>query len=386
MLNKKKLLFISPVFPSPNGNGLNLRAFQWFNKFLPDYELHLLICPFSKEPKPDESIINKCCSISKYEIKLTILKSLRMRFLFQPESWVMVNSQLKKIINKYDIEFDAIFCFRMYNLPIMNLALNKCPNAEKIFDLDEIESKTRFSISISRFKNTEIILGIKNMIDATLYFIKELQHFPNQNQIYVSSITEKKTLSKTYSNITLFSNKLPSRDKLPFFICEEKRFLFVGNYKYFPNREAVIYIIDKIIPRLRLLTNMKFKFYIVGKKASAKFIDKVIAIPEIKFIGEVENMESIYKQVQYCIVPLNSGGGSSFKVLEAINFGKPLVSTPTGIRGFELNNNKELLIGNNENELADAILKLMQDDNLSKKLSNNAFKWIESNYTYDVPT
>ena len=61
------------------------------------------------------------------------------------------------------------------------------------------------------------------------------------------------------------------------------------------------------------------------------------------------------------MVPLLNGSGTRLKVLEAMGFGVPVVSTKKGAEGIEYTEGKDILIGDTAREFADTVLQLLND-------------------------
>ena len=68
------------------------------------------------------------------------------------------------------------------------------------------------------------------------------------------------------------------------------------------------------------------------------------------------------------MVPLLSGSGTRFKILEAWAAGRAVVSTPIGAAGLGACDSEHLLIAEGASALADAVLRLLDDAPLRAKL------------------
>jgi glycosyltransferase involved in cell wall biosynthesis len=118
-------------------------------------------------------------------------------------------------------------------------------------------------------------------------------------------------------------------------------FLFVGPLTYEPNRLAVHWMVEKVLPRLRDdLPGASFT--VVGD-------DRDVRLPSVDgnsvvFTGHVDDVEPYYQQATVAVVPLHSGGGTRLKVIEALARGVPLVSTSFGIAGIDVNPGRDVLI------------------------------------------
>lgn len=84
----------------------------------------------------------------------------------------------------------------------------------------------------------------------------------------------------------------------------------------------------------RNLANIYFS--IIGrqdkiKKEYLKFFEH----DYIKVIGEVTNIEDFYFDIDIALVPITIGTGINVKMVEAMAFGVPVISTECGIKGMK---------------------------------------------------
>jgi glycosyltransferase involved in cell wall biosynthesis len=98
------------------------------------------------------------------------------------------------------------------------------------------------------------------------------------------------------------------------------------------NLDAVAHLRDDILPLLRV-RRPSIRILLAGTLAS-RIGPLVTGLPEVTVRLKTERVEDFYRDVAVPVVPLRYGTGVSIKVLEALAFGKPIVSTPIGIRGL----------------------------------------------------
>ena len=90
------------------------------------------------------------------------------------------------------------------------------------------------------------------------------------------------------------------------------------------------------------------------------------------------------------VIPMRVGGGTRFKVLEAMSSGKPIVTTSLGVEGIPVRHGQELLIADTPDAFADAVLHLLADDEatLAKKqqMGQSARTFVEARYGWQQIT
>ena len=77
-----------------------------------------------------------------------------------------------------------------------------------------------------------------------------------------------------------------------------------------------------------------------------------------------------------------SGSGTNLKMLDYMSSGIPVISTPTGARGLDIENGKHALICT-EDQMHEKIIELLNTELLRDKLRVNARDIVESKYSWD---
>ena len=72
------------------------------------------------------------------------------------------------------------------------------------------------------------------------------------------------------------------------------------------------------------------------------------------------------------VAPLRMGGGTRFKVLEAMAAGVPVVATPIGLQGIDAEPERHALVARTPVDFAAAVTRLLDDQTLSRQLAKNA--------------
>lgn len=72
------------------------------------------------------------------------------------------------------------------------------------------------------------------------------------------------------------------------------------------------------------------------------------------------------------ITPIRIGSGVRMKILEAMNYGSPLVTTSVGCEGIGLDNDKDCFIADDSKSFIDAILKLSRNNILCNEFRRSA--------------
>ena len=101
-------------------------------------------------------------------------------------------------------------------------------------------------------------------------------------------------------------------------------------------------------------------------------------------MANAEDLYEHYSWADVAIVPIRAGGGTRIKILEALAFGCPVVSSTIGAEGLLLQPGKEILIADTEEEYIAAFMQLAHDPLLYDSLSALGRKKVEEHYSQDV--
>ena len=343
---KPKLLLISAISPTPQNSGGATRIHHTLQELSKYYQVDFITF--------DESLIK----LGPKKINLFFKKGIP--YWFSPWYSPKLISHISKLIkeNNYDIiqiEFSQLLYLVKY-LP---------KNTKKIFVAHDISS-----VSFYRriFENKPSLLKI---ISRYLFFLEiyfyEKKYFSKFDTIISVSQKDKQTLQKQFPNqkIVCFENGIDEIDFLKKTPSKILNLGYIGSFSHTPNLNAVKYFFDEIAP---LLDKEKiiYRFYLAGDNDS-EFIKKTFSNQNLINLGRVKETKEFYKKIDCLITPIFSGSGSRIKILEALSFGVPIISSPIGAEGLDIQS-PYLQITNNPQDYVDCL----------KKIPNNKYNDLKS--------
>jgi len=151
---------------------------------------------------------------------------------------------------------------------------------------------------------------------------------------------------------TAFYTDARARDESP-----ARRIVFVGSMDYHANIDGAVNFAREVWPRLRE-RRPELVLTIVGKEPTPEVRD-LAQIPGIEVTGTVDDVRPFYREAIAAVVPLNVGGGSRLKILEAMAAGVPVVSTTLGAEGLEVQHDENILIADTNEQFLEAIISLV---------------------------
>jgi glycosyltransferase involved in cell wall biosynthesis len=134
---------------------------------------------------------------------------------------------------------------------------------------------------------------------------------------------------------------------------EEPEFdaLFIGSANPF-NKQGMKWFMEEVYPRL----SKDVKVAIVGEIAG--FVKKE---DNITLIGHAEDLDGLYANTLLAICPLKAGTGLKVKVVEALSFGVPVVTTSWGLTGMIQKYDNGCCLSDSAEGFAEAIIRLKRD-------------------------
>ncbi len=172
------------------------------------------------------------------------------------------------------------------------------------------------------------------------------------------------------------------------------RILFIGDFNWLQNRDSAEMILKNIWPKVNgqwsalseaegSMVNSQYKLWIVGRKIP-DYIKEMDGKNVIFDENSPADTYEIYKKSKLLLAPIRVGGGTSFKILEAMASGVPVITTPLGNEGINAVNGQSAIIAKTDEEFAQAVRSLIEDKTLHEKISKNARALIEKNFDWDI--
>lgn len=157
--------------------------------------------------------------------------------------------------------------------------------------------------------------------------------------------------------------------------------LYAGSFGYIANYEAMLWFAREVFPHVQARDRLKIR--VTGNTAGRDLGPLCEACPQIEFTGFVEDIKPYFAESGICIVPILSGGSTRLKIVEAMAWGTPVVSTRIGAEGLEATPGKDILLADTPREFAREIDRLISDRGLWNHLSMASQKLVEELYSVD---
>lgn len=150
--------------------------------------------------------------------------------------------------------------------------------------------------------------------------------------------------------------------------------VFTGLLSYRPNEDGVRWLIQEVMPRIQA-RHPGASLTVVGKEVPPALAG--LASPNVTFTGWVNDVRPYLARANAVVVPLRAGSGTRLKIIEALAMGTGVVSTSVGCEGLDVASGRELLIADTPDAFADAVVKLIDDPDLARRLGKTGRELME---------
>lgn len=368
---RPSLLFLTPAIPSSGGTGLGMRAWAIRDRLARTHDVTVLAASAVRR-RPSERL--------RRALRARV-PGWYPRLYAHPSDWEAPGSRCSALSTAWGGRAARVHVFRLAMAGCAAAHLGRVPCH---LDLDEREQRTRASIAALARRNGDRGLADALDAEAAFYAVQEREWLPRFDRLYAASRLEADALRTAFPDTDI--RVLPNVVPLPTDVDRPARqepftLLFVGNLGYYPNQDAIRYLVGDIMPILRSGLGGEVRAVVVGGGASHRLQRLMAAEPLLTYRGYVDDLAPVYRAADAAIVPLRVGGGTRIKILEAFAHGVPVVATPEGAEGLEVTHGGELLVGATPEAFADGCVRLAHETSLREGLAARARAFVVARHT-----
>jgi glycosyltransferase involved in cell wall biosynthesis len=155
--------------------------------------------------------------------------------------------------------------------------------------------------------------------------------------------------------------------------------VYFGLLSTVPNVDGVIHFIQDIWPRI-VEANPEARCKIIGGRPPPSL--RALAGSRVELTGFVSDLRPHLAAAAAVVVPLRLGGGTRFKIVEAMAMGKAVVSTTLGAEGIDAVPGRDLLIEDEPATFAEAVNRLLADPGLAARIGQSGRRLAVERYSW----
>lgn len=157
----------------------------------------------------------------------------------------------------------------------------------------------------------------------------------------------------------------------------------VGNFFHPPNIDGLRWLLEDIWPQVRA-RHPSIELRIAGPACPAP--SPALEAQGIRMMGFVDDIDAFFDNAAVSLTPYRFGGGVKIKVLEALARSCPVVATPVGAEGLDLQHGKHLLVAAQADAFAEAVHQLLVDPELARRIGEAGRSHIDRHFSYRSKT
>ncbi|MCC6182305.1 MAG: glycosyltransferase [Bacteroidia bacterium] len=335
------VLFIGTVWPEPNSSAAGSRTLQLIEFF---QSLNWTVSFASSASKSDFSFDLTGLNITEYHIQLNSHSFDTFIGNLQPNIVVFDRFMIEEQYGWRVSEFspNSLRVLDTIDLHCLRIARQQAHKEKREFntsDLLEIDISKREIASVFRCDCSLMISK------AEMEILRNVFKVDAELLFYLPFLIEE--LPVNY--LTQFSN-----------YEQRMHFVTIGNFLHEPNWNSVLYLKEDIWPIIRQQLK-DVELHIYGAYPSAKVMQLHNEKEGFLIKGRAEDVKDVMMKARVCLAPLRFGAGLKGKLLDAMLYGTPSVTTDIGAEGMCDDLNWNGYISNQPNDFAQKAIQLYQN-------------------------
>jgi len=375
------ILFLCPYIPYPPGFGGAVRIYHLMRQLAHNHSVTLLSY-YAEGGKGDVSGMEEFCAH-------TVLVEM-------PSGNKRVE-QLKSLFGRRSYQWNANYCDEM------QAALDKCV-ADFAIDVIVVEFSQmacftfpagvpvvidEHNVEYDLLRRMALRDGLSlrkvyNLIEASKFQREEVAAVRDSALTLVTSTRDEALLKESVADLrtAVITNGVDvAHFKRPDGPRKPDTAVFVGATHYFPNEEGIHFFMRDMIGLIRQ-ERPDFRFVIVGGKPPPSILE--YQSDSVIVTGYVDDVRPYMWESSVFVVPLRMGGGTRFKIVEALAAGIPVVSTRLGAEGIPVTHGREVMLGDTPADFARGVVDILASPEKAESLIRTGLTFVKEYFDWSV--
>jgi polysaccharide biosynthesis protein PslH len=375
----RRILFLSRWFPYPANNGSKLRIFGLLRGLSQTYRVTLLSFADEAGTPPDPGPLATFCetvATIPYRPFNPSSRQARLGFLrLTPRSVLDTYSlEMEELIrqtlqeNNHDLviasQIDmAVYSRAFGSVPAVFEELEAGVLYDQFARAATWKQRLRYGLTWAKYRH---------------YLARLLRNYA---LCTVVSEAEKQFVVRAvpgFENVAVIPNCI-AVDRYTPFIREPQpdTLIFTGSLTFAPNYEAMRWFIAEVLPLVRAAVPA-VQLTITGNPG-----DRVLPSADgVALAGFVPDIRPLVAGSWASLAPIHQGGGTRLKILEAMALGTPVVATRKGAEGLDVVDGEHMLLGDDPEVFAAAVVRLLQSRDLRNRIAESALRRVSEQYDW----
>lgn len=376
MSHKPHLLMVTPYLPYPPVSGGRMRTYYLLKHLKQDFDITLICYGRPEELALDITPLGDLCDYHVVErdgspstlqaalMSLTSPRSITMRLYDTPE----MKAKIAQVLAQKPAEIIHVESFYMLqNIP-------DDVNVPVFLSEPAVEYRAwgQYARIAKPFYTRPGVL-----IEAVKMRLTEPKWWAKADAVGAMSEVDAEIIQNASPDATVYL--APNGVDVEFFAPapdverDSRTAVFMGDYKYFPNTDAVRYFVDEVMP-LIVAKKPDFHLTLLGKDPSPAML--ALQGERVTVTGLVDDTRPYLHSSAIFICPLRSGSGTRFKLMEALACGCAVVSTTIGAEGLNAVDGEHILLRDTPETFAQAVIDLLDNPERVAELGKKGREWV----------
>jgi glycosyltransferase involved in cell wall biosynthesis len=390
-----QILVVGDLFPWPAQDGYRLRFSSTIKALSEIGDVDLFVGAFDGTGKSESvpaNVVSRFAGVETPSIEPSVALALRMITSLWPSrilsrDWEQARDAFRRFARgTYDLVWyshaDSFAVFGDVSLgpsvvDLDNLEGNVLRRPFGLFFMTPTRDESRSQFV--RARSEALARWLISWRDRVLWSRLQRSIAKKVTSVVVCSDVDRERLNSPRATVigNGYSDPGPSDDSLP----ESSTLVMVGVFTYLPNLAGANWLAHEVLPELRRLVP-DVTVRLIGRYDER--LRHAASVPGIEIVGEVVELGSELRTARGAIIPILHGSGTRIKVIEALAYGLPIVTTEVGCEGLSIQAGHHALVQNDPVEFATSCAKILTDDATSEQLRINGRRFYLDHYATNV--
>lgn len=251
------------------------------------------------------------------------------------------------------------------------------PKCQCVMDLDDL---AHLKLQLQSEQDTSLRFRLSARIQAYKWRRIEMDAPARYTGVAVCSESDRRILGSG-ANVHVVPNGFTCPETKPTWSSPDgTRLGFIGALSYPPNLKGLEWFARQVWPLLRSVRPDVCLRIIGTLPPDAQFLHTTEGF---ELLGYVEDTSTEFRTWSAMAVPLLVGGGTRIKILEAFSRLCPVVSTPVGAYGLDVEDGKNILMADTPQQFAQQCLAICQHPEMGHELAERGWELFTQHYTWE---